>query len=551
MYIRVKDNPASSKKSVQIVHSVRQGDTVSQKILRHVGMAEDDAELTALRALAESIKARLEAEHQGFLFGPEALAAKSGAAKKEGKEADYTVNLKRLSELERIVAGIHDIYGAIFEILNLASVFKNPARQKAAVRTFRNIVLARIANPESKRGSVAMLEEDFGISINLDSVYKMMDKLDKTAIEKLNLLALRHTKALFPEKIDVIFFDCTTLYFESFTEDDFKRSGYSKDLVFNQPQVLLALMVTKEGLPVGYRAFPGDTYEGHTVAPILADLRRHYDVGRIIFVADAGLGSEDNRSDIEKAGMEYIVGCRLRNLSKALQEKILDLSSYTETQDGNKIGRFDLGGKTLLVSFSRARAEKDAHDREKAIERLATRLKKKKNPKEHLSNYGSKKYLKVDGKATVSLDEERIERDKRWDGLHGVLTNVEKLSDEDALAQYRHLWEVENAFRITKHDLKVRPVFHWKPERVRAHLAICFAAYMLVKHLEYRVRLQYVRLSPEKLRQTLVRIQTSILYDSEKKVKYALPSKMPEHGKKLYRLFSIERSQTPYILEKM
>lgn len=110
-----------------------------------------------------------------------------------------------------------------------------------------------------------MLEENFGISISLDKVYRMMDKIDDKAIEKLNDLTYKNTLNLFEEKLNLLLYDCTTIYFESFEEDELRRNGYSKDCKYNQPQVLLGLLVITEGIPVGYRVFPGDKYEGHTL----------------------------------------------------------------------------------------------------------------------------------------------------------------------------------------------------------------------------------------------------------------------------------------------
>lgn len=557
MYVRVKTNPTSKRKLVQIVHSVRTGSRVSQKIIRHVGTAFGDDELAALKSLARSIKEKLEHEHQPPLFAPEGLEQMRHRQHQKPKDepaADYQVNLKDIIEEERTIQGIHDIYGTLFDELGFGQVFKNPARQKAAVRMFRDIVMARIANPLSKRASVGLLEEDFGISLNLDLVYRMMDKIGEPAIERLNTLTYQHTKQLFPEKIDVIFFDCTTLYFESFTEDEFKRNGYSKDLKFNQPQVLIALLVTKEGLPIGYRAFPGDTYEGHTLIPVLNGIRKQYDLDKVVFVADSGLFNKDNLAALEELGenrIEYIVGCRIKNTPARLQAQILDKSNYKKAGQGCRVGQFEYLGKTLLVNWSEARAKKDAHDREQAIERLKKKLAKQKNPKEYLANYGYKKYLKVQGESTITLNNDHIEKDRLWDGLHGVITNATDLSNKEVIAQYHNLWQIENAFRITKHDLKVRPIFHWKPERVKAHLAISYTAYALVKYLEHRVRLQYTRLSPEQIRHCLIRVQTSILYDQKKRIRYALPSRISQAAKKIYQLCGIARSQTPYILKKL
>jgi transposase len=178
-------------------------------------------------------------------------------------------------------------------------------------------------------------------------------------------------------------------------------------------------------------------------------------------------------------------------------------------------------------------------------------LSKNDNPKEYLSNYGNRKYLKIEGDTNIELNEEKIKADSRWDGLHGVITNAKELTECEILKQYNNLWEVENAFRITKHDLKVRPIFHWVERRVKAHLAISFASYALVKHLEYRVKLQYQKMSPEKIRQTLIRVQTSIVYDKNKKIRYGLPSKITQDARKIYHLMNMDYKLTPYIIKKM
>ena len=152
---------------------------------------------------------------------------------------------------------------------------------------------------------------------------------------------------------------------------------------------------------------------------------------------------------------------------------------------------------------------------------------------------------------SIVLDEEKIKADEGWDGLKGLIVNASSsLSNDEILTQYNNLWQVEESFRITKHDLKIRPVYHWKPSRVRAHLAISFAALFLVRHLEYRVKVQYKKLSPEYIRNLLLNTQTSILYSKAKKTKYALPSKMKMETQKIYRLMDIKRDRTPYIIEK-
>ncbi|HDQ88708.1 MAG TPA: IS1634 family transposase [candidate division WWE3 bacterium] len=551
MFVRVKTSNNDATTFVQIVQSVRKGDRVTQKIVRHIGVAKDSEELRKLKLLAESIKLKLEAGGQEFLFKPEEIVKLSDSGKKY-PDSDYIVNVKNLTEEQRLVSGIHDVYGKLFYDLGYDNVIARPSRNKATANIFKNIVLARVANPVSKMATVDMLEEDFGVTLDLDRVYRMMDGLDDDAIERLKNITYQNSLNLLGAKIDVIFYDATTIYFESFCQDSLKRNGFSKDHKHNQPQVLLALMVTTDGLPVDYEIFAGDIYEGHTLIPALNKIRKKYDIEKIVFVADSAMLSEDNIKMLEKLkehNISYIVGARLKNMAAHLKEKILDGRNYKKIKAGYSIAEIPNGDRKIIVSYSESRAAKDANDRKRAIVKLIKKLNRSKSAKSHLSNHGYRKYLKIEGKSKLSLDEAKIASDAKWDGLHGVVTNSD-LTPVDVLSKYNDLWNVEAAFRVTKHDLAVRPVYHWKPRRIKAHIAICFAAYALVKHLEYRVRLQYKKLSIEKIRYSLMKVQTSILFDRQKRIRYGLPSRMKRDARKIYNILDIGRSITPYIIEK-
>lgn len=572
MFVRVKKTQNSPRSSVQIVESSRVMGKVKQRIVKHIGVAQDDKELEELKLLGESIKRKLELENALPLFTPEEMEEEIDKAKKkiednQYNDEDYIVNVKNLMEEDRVITGIHDIYGKLFDELNLKSIFAYPSRNKSSVSHFKNIVLSRIAKPDSKRGSVNLLEENFGISLNLGSVYKMMDKITDQSIEKLNSLAYNKTKDLFGGKIDVIYFDATTLYFESFEEDEFKKNGFSKDRKFNQPQVVLALMVTKEGLPIGYEAFSGDTFDGHTLIPSLKTLREKYNIDKVVYVADSGMFNSANLKELdelEEYDFNYIVGARIKNLTKSVKEKIINRDNYQELNRDKEIARFTLdNGRKLIVTYSRKRAKKDKADREKGIKKLKDKLEKEKSVKSHLSNAGYKKYLELessdkDNKSkqscdlTIVLNENKIKEDEKWDGLKGLIINENStLSNEEILTQYSNLWQVEESFRITKHDLKIRPIYHWTPRRVKAHLAISFTAYMLTRYLEYRVRLQHKKLSPKVIRNLLLNVQKSIIYDKKSKIKYIIPSKIKIDAKKIYTIMEVKHSLTPYILEKL
>jgi transposase len=398
-----------------------------------------------------------------------------------------------------------------------------------------------------------MLEEDFGISLPLDKIYRMMDSLDHKAIPRLKDITYQNTLNLLGGKISVIFYDATTLYFESFDSDELKKCGFSKDSKHNQPQVLFALMVTSEGLPIDYEVFPGNIYEGKTLIPALEKISQKYNIEKVVLVADSAMLSEANilkLDSLKDKAISYIVGARLKSLPEALKKKILDTENYQEVEPGYLVACFNYKGKKLVVSYSSRRAKKDDQDRIKALEKLEAKLQKSKNPKSHLSKAGYRKYLKLEGKSEVSLDEDKIATDRAWDGLGGVITNSD-LAPEEILTKYRDLFTVEDAFRLTKHDLKIRPIFHWKPRRIRAHIALCFVAYALVKQMEHRIRLQYRKLSPEKIRQALVRVQTSILFDKVKRIRYGLPSRLSHDARKIYDILQIKKTITPYIIKKL
>jgi len=550
MYIRVKTSNSGATTYVQIVQAIRKADKVSQKIVRHVGVANSTDELEGLKILAASMKDALEAGGQQFLFKPEEIAG-LGPSKIEHDDDNYNVNLKDLFEEQRLISGFHEIYGTLYDNMGYTKVIANPSKAKISSRILRDIVIARIANPSSKRASSLMLEEDFGITIDLDKIYRMMDRLDEDAIRRIKEIAYQNTLSLLGGKIDVIFYDATTLYFESFTEDELKQNGYGKDGKFGQPQVLLALMVTSQGHPIDYEVFSGSTYEGHTLVDALAKIRDKYEIERVVFVADSAMLSGDNIARLEKLGdkISFIVGARIKSMDGHIKKKILDSKNYSTIDNQSQVAEFDYKSKRLIVSYSGKRAAKDAHDRARAIDKLHKKLLKSKSAKSHLSNSGYRKYLKINGTSSIEIDEDKIEADSAWDGLHGVITNSD-IAPADVLKKYGDLWNVEAAFRVTKHDLAVRPVFHWKPHRIKAHIAICFMAYSMVKNLEHRVGLQYKKLSIESIRKTLAHVQTSILYDKKKKIRYGLPSMLKLDAKKIYKLMGLSKQSTPHIIKK-
>ena len=570
MFVRVKKTPNSPRRSVQIVHSRREDGKVRQIIMRHLGIARDDDEVESLKRLGRRMIVEWEIDGNSGLFQPaeqerqlrEVLEGERPPAPQDGQSDDgqreeppsrttgrlssLPVDLLDLEEEDRVVRGVHDVYGRLYDALGFGDLLPE-SRYRASGRILREIAMARLAQPASKRGSVRYLTEHMGTRLRLEQVYRMMDHLDERRIERLNRIAAERAMDLLEPPVDVYFFDCTTLYFESFMTDELKAPGYSKDAKFKESQVLLALMVTAEGLPVRHKVLPGHTFEGHSLRQVVDDFRRHVPLRRAVVVADRGMLSRANLKTLREADIDYIVGARLRRRSRPLTEAILDPSRYAPTPFGG-VAEFEDESDRLVVDFSSKRARKDSSERQRRVDKLRLKCARQKNPRDHMSNRGYAKYLRVEGAAKVVLDEDKIREDARWDGLHGVCTSLRDMKAEDVLTAYRGLWQVEKAFRVTKHDLRVRPVFHWTPQRIRAHIAIAFITLVCVRHLEYRCALRYQPLSPEAMKNSLLLMQQSIYRDTRTGRRYAIPSRTSVHAEGLYRLVGVSPSQVPFEL---
>ena len=545
MFVRVKSTKNSPRKSVQIVHSRRLSpQKVSQIILRHVGVANNDEELQELINLGNSIIVQMEKENQFELpfLDADSISPIPSQKKKNKPLPPHEVKLSNLVHEQRVILGIHDIYGKLFDELGFSSLLDKNDNQ-----ILKNTVLARIANPQSKLATCDFLERDFGLKLSVDSIYRMMDKLSPIT-SQIQSAVRRATHSLFPDGVDVIFFDVTTLYFESFNEDSLRGFGYSKDQKYHVVQVVLALATTERGLPIGYKLFHGTTAEISTLMDCLNEWKSIMPIQNVVFVADRGMMSEDNIKLLEANHIEYIVGASLKKLPKKKQNEILNSKQFKLSAIQNDMvwnHEFELTPKRRLIcAYSGRRAQKDAKDRTKLIDKLEKKLGKKGALKKLVSNRGYLKFTKTDGNSVASINNEKIERDALFDGMYGILTNSQK-DRAHILTRYRGLFTIEQAFRITKHDLMMRPIFHFKKERIEAHVALCYLAYSLIKHAEHRIRIQQHEMSPEQIRFELCRVDATLVRDKQKGGLYKIPSSMNEKQKAIYRAFNVKRSLTP------
>jgi len=358
----------------------------------------------------------------------------------------------------------------------------------------KHLVIARLCQPSSKSGTVDYLKSYFDEDLQLSKIYRYLDKLHKTQKEKIQQISVDHTRKILGGKIGLVFYDVTTLYFETDYSDELRERGFSKDGKHNQPQIVLGLLVSAGGYPLSYSLFNGSQYEGYTMIPVVEDFVQRFELEDFVVVADSGLISQKNIALLETGGYQYIIGARIKNESEEVKQWILSL----EKEDGCFHELCKLPKMRLIVGYSQSRAKKDAYNREKGVKRLTKAYSRGTITKEHINKRGYNKFLDISDDVKVNINEQKIIEDSRWDGLKGYITNT-ALPAEAVYEQYSELWVIERAYRVTKGTLEMRPMFHFTPKRIEAHVCICFVAYKVYKELERILKENGFNLSVDKV----------------------------------------------------
>jgi transposase len=519
---RTKNNPHVY---VQLVESYRNADKkVRQRVIKHIGSAATDDNLEKVIALAGKVKEMILNGSSKDIIDP---YLKQELSKINGSK-NYILNCEPVKTINK---GISDVYGATYDAMRLTNIITSKTNYNEILKY---MVLGRIVCLGSKKKLCEEIHKKFDKEYNLNSIYRTMDKINAELIEKIQAKINKYNKSLLRGDINVLFYDATTIYFESFTDDELRKLGYSKDLKFNQPQIVFTMLVTNEGLPLAYQIFPGNTYEGNTLQTALKEWQKLYPEQKITLVADSGMLNSANLEYLEENGFGYIVCARLKSLNKDTKYKICESKKCHE---GDYFYEINFDNRRLIISYRDNRAKKDRLDREKNINALRKKISKSSSPANLISNYGYKKFITVDSKSRVLLNEEKIEESAKWDGLHGVITNITDLSSEEVYSHYRGLYQIEDAFRINKTDLKIRPIFHWTPSRVQAHLAISYIAFCCYKAVEFTFNKSQLseKLSHRKIREILEETQVAIYKDRYSGEQFNMPLPIPTMAKVIYK----------------
>ena len=443
-----KVNTASGSTAIQVVEYKER----KVSVLKHVGSARNAEELTALEKEARQWLETYTG--QSSLF-PAPHAPFPPLSQWDGRQ----------------FLGVR--YGLAYEVCS--TVYTRLGYNQINDVLLRDLCIMRLVEPASKIRSLELMERYFDIHYSERTLYRHLPTF-VTYKAQTEEIATSFVKQTLVDDLSFVLYDVTTLYFESFKADDLRKPGFSKDGKSQQPQVVIGLLVNKEGFPLGQDVFSGNTFEGKTMLPMLQSFRRIQKTKTCTVVADAGMLSFANMEELKAEDLSYIVGARLGNVSPKILTQIAQ--ALKDKKDGATI-RISTRYGDLVCAYSAKRERKDRRDMEKQIIKAKTLVSRKETVRRA-------KFVKVDEAGTCVLNIALQEKTESLLGIKGYYTNISEhqLSNKDVITQYANLWRVEQSFRMSKSDLVSRPIFHHKKDSIKAHLIICFIAMSMGKYLE-------------------------------------------------------------------
>ena len=292
--------------------------------------------------------------------------------------------------------------------------------------------------------------------------------------------------------LDLVFFDTTSIYFEGSGGGVMGQRGNSKDHRPDLNQMVVGVLIDNKGKPVCCEMWPGNTADVKTLIPVIDRIRSRFYVGQFCIVADRGMVSAENVRELEKRHIPYIFGARMRKVKEIREDVLSHPGRYREVRsEGSlvkdpaplKVKEVVIDGKRYIICLNPKQAHRDARDRQEIIDSLKQKIKT--DPRGLIGNKGYRKYLKID-KDSVSIDQDKIQWESRFDGKWVLMTNTD-FSAEHVALKYKELWQVEQVFRDIKSILETRPVYHQKDENIRGHVFCSFLALVLRKELDKRL----------------------------------------------------------------
>lgn len=488
MYFRKKTS--AGRTYLQIVESRRHGKAVRQQVIATLGRLDELAASGQLERLLRS----------GARFAAKVMVLE--AARRDGATR---VAVRRI--------GPSLVFERLWEETGCRAAVAGPAARRGHTFALERAVFLTVLHRLMGGGSDLAAErwrEDYAIAglagIELHHLYRTMAWLGEALPERDQdgtvPFAPRCTKDLIEERLfaqrrdlfsrlDLVFMDTTSLYFEGAGGQTLGRHGYSKDHRPDLRQMVLAVVIDGDGRPVCSQMWPGNTADVAVLVPVTDRLRRRFAIGGVCVVADRGMISAQAIAELEERGLSYILGTRERT-DKTVRDLVLaDPAPFVPLTLARRDKDVDYGAKAVtvgkqryIVCINHEQAKKDAADRAAILDSLERQLKR--GDKALVGNAGYRRYLKTAGDGRFAIDPARVEADARFDGLFVLRTNT-ALDPLQALLRYKQLWMVEQTFRTAKHLLATRPIFHKLDETIRGHVFCSFLALVLKSELESRI----------------------------------------------------------------
>lgn len=455
-----------------------------------------------------------------------------------------------IEELARYNYGYVQVFSKVLQYYGLDAVLDRIQRtSKLQFNLYQAVLLMiveRLHDPCSKRSSFYHQQEYLGLEpVRLQHLYRSLDKLaDYNHLIQKQIF--QTGRDLFNQQLDVVFYDVTTLYFDSEVEQDgaLRQKGFSKDGKMGQTQILFCMLIDKDKRPIGYRIFKGNTFEGHTFGAALDDLKKEYAIDQVVVVADRGMLSKSNLELVKEKGYEFIIGERIKSLPASVQKSLLDKSNYkhewiyTDNNDEKVSVQYTTiyhDGKTIISTYSSKRAAKDKADRDQKVTTAQTLLHHPSLLKRKASRY----YLSAVGNEKYELNEKKLKADQAYDGILAIATNSTNFTHTVILEQYKQLFKIEHTFRTFKSHLEMRPMFHWTDKRIEGHICLCYIAYTLLNYVQQKVQLGKTPISENQLREMLDHMQVSLMKHNDQEV--FIRSKPTEAQHKLQQLLALKQ----------
>jgi transposase len=431
----------------------------------------------------------------------------------------------QIEELGRYNYGYYQLFSKIFAQYRLDVFLKHISLKHKLgldlVNAVMLMLLERLHAPCSKRQNHFNQDEYLGIEpVALHWLYRSLDYLAQYQ-QQIQQHIYQPSRDLFNNSLDVVFYDVTTFYFESETEEEnaLRQKGFSKDGKIGNTQILFGLLIDRHKRPIGYRIYKGNTFEGHTFEKAIQQLKEQYQIKNIILVADRGMLNRNNIQITEAHQFEYIIGEKLKSLPQAIKSRLIEPANYKNTWTYDLHGEciriqyhtIEHEGRKIICTYSEKRARKDAQDREDRIEKARQLLKYPQQLKRKAQHY----FLQAKDATTYSLNEEKIKQSKQYDGYLAIATNSKDLTDETILDNYRHLYQIEHSFRTFKTHLETRPMFHWTDKRIEGHMCLCYIAYALLTNVQNKILKTGSKLSESEIRKAMDAMQVSLIRNKE------------------------------------